>query len=425
MIQFRFCTFIGVDQFTDLDQLKKLSQDRVVEWGFLYSEGRQGAENRYPPIAWLESTSATFKEFPEKAQFALHVCGTSYVIDLLTSTDVGAFDRFFNLAKNFNRIQLNFNGKSAMNKGVTSAHFDQFIKKLQALNPAFNGVIVQSNAANNQLISNNLWTQVMSGTISLLADSSGGAGKAPSNWNTLLDQAKEIRAKKNGYAGGLGPGSVKEVLATIFRHQVSERGFWIDMEGRLRNSDDKFDLTCVETVLKEVDEELLVISKELATKWATYSRVTTDEVAVSELDSFMSSWWASKAIGWNPVIPPENACKPMHFSRIAGEFDSLSYLYSLEDEVLLRGLTISARAALPSEVPTDTPDEDDEYVEPSKVLAIWSVTGKSKDGLIDVESKGTSKAITLEKAIIAYEMQSYKVPTDLSKSDSFLKIKLR
>lgn len=163
MNTFRFCTFTGVDQFTDIERLKDLSQGKIVEWGFLFSKGRQGVENRYPEISWLREISKDFKTFPENTQFALHVCGTAYVIDLLTNSASDKFDELFEIAKHFNRVQLNFNGKIALKKGVSAEHFSRLTQKLKGINPDFYGIIVQNNTNNAPLLEEALRSQVMSG----------------------------------------------------------------------------------------------------------------------------------------------------------------------------------------------------------------------------------------------------------------------
>jgi hypothetical protein len=59
-----------------------------------------------------------------------------------------------------------------------------------------------------------------------------------------------------GYAGGIGPDSIGADLTRI-AEAVGEGVIWIDMEGRVRDEADRFDLNRVETVLRAVRDRTI------------------------------------------------------------------------------------------------------------------------------------------------------------------------
>ena len=77
-------------------------------------------------------------------------------------------------------------------------------------------------------------------TVSWLYDCSGGRGKVPNTW-PRTDQDRLV-----GYAGGIGPENVLDVL-----DQIPSTNYWIDMETHVRTND-IFDLDKCLSVLKQV-----------------------------------------------------------------------------------------------------------------------------------------------------------------------------
>lgn len=56
-----------------------------------------------------------------------------------------------------------------------------------------------------------------------------------------------------GYAGGIGPDNVLEVLGDILlANGIMDRPTWIDMETGVRDEHDRFDLARVQRVLEQV-----------------------------------------------------------------------------------------------------------------------------------------------------------------------------
>lgn len=83
---------------------------------------------------------------------------------------------------------------------------------------------------------------------SVLFDASGGNGISPDEWIAPLSGIS------CGYAGSIGPDNVANELTKI-RSVAGGISFWIDMEGKLRNSEDWFDLDSAGAVLSIVDHQ--------------------------------------------------------------------------------------------------------------------------------------------------------------------------
>ena len=93
--------------------------------------------------------------------------------------------------------------------------------------------------------------------IAPLFDSSGGRGVVEKSWPKIPHH--EYGPIWCGYAGGLGPDNIKEELQKI-EEAVGEAEIWIDMETKLRNKKDQFDLNLCEQVLQEAEPYVEVSS---------------------------------------------------------------------------------------------------------------------------------------------------------------------
>ena len=229
MNNLKYCTLTGADNSINPKDLLVLSQKYpFVEWGILYSEAKMGT-GRYPSYEWIQALIDLLRlEENKDANFALHICGKA-VKDWINYED-----RIEEIAQHFKRIQLNFISKNIntidLSCAVVDAH-DQTI-------------ITQHNKSNL-----NLYKEL--GHIdnyAILFDTSGGRGIDDNNqWTEPLPDVL------CGYAGGLGPDNVASQLQVI-NQLVKGRYFYIDMEGKLRNDKDQFDLSKCEEVLKIVDQ---------------------------------------------------------------------------------------------------------------------------------------------------------------------------
>lgn len=217
-----FITLTGADDSTPHDSLWHLAENchigdfkhGNVEWGILYSASNQGT-GRYPSFRWIEEIAETIKASSAGPSFALHVCGRA-VHDFLAGRG-----HVSEVATAFHRIQVNFR----------STEFE--VHEIQAClrrNP-FKTIITQHNDANRDL-----W-QALKGidNHAVLFDKSGGRGQSPDSW------AAPLPGVACGYAGGLGPDNLAVELPRV--HAVANGlPFWTDMEGKLRDENDRFDL---------------------------------------------------------------------------------------------------------------------------------------------------------------------------------------
>lgn len=223
------CTLTGADDTTDIDALWEAgSAFPIVEWGILYSLTQRGT-GRYPSEAWLQRLVERIKASGASPNFALHVCGRS-VSDLIRG--VGPV---VDIARNFGRIQVNFRSENYEVEAIR-----EMVRR-----HAGQTVITQYNDANLDL-----WRALQKEpNHAVLFDASGGRGVARSEWPAPLPGVA------CGYAGGLGPDNIAEAAVAI-QHAAGATPYWVDMEGKLRTAEDRFDMNLARDVLKRLDQTL-------------------------------------------------------------------------------------------------------------------------------------------------------------------------
>lgn len=192
-----FVTLTGADERTDLKALARLD----AEIALLYTKDLDG-RHRYPSWDWILEASRVLPSC------ALHVCGRTARNALrLSQLDVSCFDR----------IQLN---------GWPSAlEVDQICE----LHPEHT-IITQHSPSSSHLL-----LGVRSGNHAVLVDSSAGKGITPARWD------RPSTTKAVGFAGGLGPDNLQDELLNRLGPLLVP-GAWVDMESKLRDEDDWFDL---------------------------------------------------------------------------------------------------------------------------------------------------------------------------------------
>lgn len=212
-------TLTGADDATDLAELAHLSaRYPLVEWGFLYSPKQQGKGGRYPSTATLLKA---FHTLPETVRVALHVCGAG--VPHLLANEAEVEQLVGAVARRGGRVQLNFSqSRERIDLEALSAFLDRY--------PSLK-VITQHNDANDLV-----WKH-LGGHANYVAlfDASGGRGIECSAWPAPLPGIH------CGYAGGLGPDNLATELPRILV-AARRQPHWIDMEGKLRTPDDRFDL---------------------------------------------------------------------------------------------------------------------------------------------------------------------------------------
>jgi hypothetical protein len=220
-------TFTGIDESCNLDDLfALLSLDPRIELGILYSETRAGA-GRYPTPGWINGTAARICGAHGNGRVALHVCGRA-VQKLLSGESL---DRDLSLLWDFHRIQLN--GRFG---GDDIGALRRFIG-----DPADAAVATITQFDSNP----DLHDQVRRPSHQVLFDASGGRGLERAEW------PKHLVDWTCGYAGGLGPDNLRRELPRIAA-AAGPFPYWIDMESKLRDDDDRFSIGLARLALDAV-----------------------------------------------------------------------------------------------------------------------------------------------------------------------------
>ncbi len=190
-------TLTGLDERTsvlDMIQLSKLG----AEIGLLYTASPDG-RRRYPARWWVETRSAV-------VPCAIHICGSRARSELHN----GMLNP---LLASVRRFQVNGNVTTEELRAICGRFPDKV-------------VITQHCAKNAALARLGVWNHA------ILVDDSGGRGKLPGAW------CRPETTKPVGFAGGLGPDTLRSELPKIAR--VADTDSWVDMEGRLRDDEDWF-----------------------------------------------------------------------------------------------------------------------------------------------------------------------------------------
>ncbi|CAO3446708.1 hypothetical protein [Azospirillum argentinense] len=204
-------TFTGLDARTDLVRAVTIARAYPVEFAFLLSPKRQGQEPRYPggdtlsPIMWSPLISL---------RLAAHVCGF-HSRDIMASGPCRGLPVDLGFCK---RVQVN-------HEAPVAGCIHQF-----ARNWGVRGIAQTREAfpADRR--------------VDWLFDRSAGSGQMPGEWPRHPGGDQLV-----GYAGGIGPDNVTDVLRLI----NSDGPYWICMESGVR-TDDWLDLDKVEAVCRAV-----------------------------------------------------------------------------------------------------------------------------------------------------------------------------
>lgn len=200
-------TLTGADERTPVADLIHLA-DLGAEIGLLYTCSPDG-RHRYPSRQWIVLAAAALE-----GRAALHVCGNRARTELC---EHGLTD----LLGLVGRVQVN---------GLVSPEALKYL--LELVMPYDSTLITQHRPENLAALD----AAIITGCVyhALLVDGSGGRGILPDAW------VRPPTSKPVGFAGGLGPDTLRRELPRIAA--VAHGEWWVDMEGRLRDDDDWFDL---------------------------------------------------------------------------------------------------------------------------------------------------------------------------------------
>jgi hypothetical protein len=218
-------TVTGADDDVDPKALTTLSKEfEFVEWGILFSSTQPGTP-RYPSKQWRSDLYAETMTVEHPVNLSAHVCGNFTEQFLHTRKFLGTeLDLFFK------RIQFNkFNDDN-------SKHIFEFSAESDI------PVVVPANKKTTSMLE----SMIDKSRLSVLFDSSGGRGVAPSEWP---DHMKGTHLC--GYAGGIDELNCVDVV-TRLGARYNDRPFWIDLESGSRTPDNVFDLEKVKRILERV-----------------------------------------------------------------------------------------------------------------------------------------------------------------------------
>jgi hypothetical protein len=224
-----YITFTGADESVKPDAIFRVAEEFPhikTEWGLLLSKSNEGKLPRYPSLEWMQDFVALAAVLP--VTIAGHVQG-HWLRTMCQGNFALPTDRP-TLWAYLQRIQLNFHG-------VTTTVEPGFYTELSEPHQQF---IFQMDGVNEHLYHEAIKQKL---NIVPLFDLSAGEGIIPTVWRS------PIHPKLNGYAGGLGPDTIKEQLK-LLTDVVGETPIWLDMETRVRSNNDKqFDLDKCRKVL--------------------------------------------------------------------------------------------------------------------------------------------------------------------------------
>lgn len=236
-MKIKHVTLTGADDTVKPGQLFELSSKYpFVEWGILLSRNRQGLP-RFPSKNWLMELLT--EKTPGPLNFAGHLCG-GFVRELLLgeSAFINEIGPVWGL---FDRIQINTHGQThAFNLEALNDILSRYPEK---------EFIFQYDNRNVELF---LQVTEKNKNVSALFDRSHGAGVLPDEWPAPLPGVK------CGYAGGLSPVNIAAQLDRLALELPPDMEIWVDMETRLRSSDDRyFELQKATSVLETCAPRIL------------------------------------------------------------------------------------------------------------------------------------------------------------------------
>lgn len=214
-------TITGADDAVSYDDIWRIQCEfPFVEFGLLLSATKEG-EPRYPSARWLRALP---QHIDTSIGFSAHVCGARARALLVAGQ--GGFPC------HFERAQVN--GFSTFDDKTTA--FEQYIEATWAVE-----FILQLSDISCLPRAEAIASRLRN--VSALVDLSGGAGIP------IREFPVASGGMRLGYAGGIGPDNVVDVLARMNEKLPAAVETWIDMETGVRTND-VFDLDKVRRVLE-------------------------------------------------------------------------------------------------------------------------------------------------------------------------------
>lgn len=234
-------TFTGADDGTNPADLIMFSRRFPwVEWGILI--GSRAMAARMPSPQWIRELLRLKATAGHRVNLSLHICGRPLrtIADGRSIVGEGGED-----LRGFERVQLNWHGdRQGDIGGKIAAAFSSMRVQID-----WEPEVIFQGDETNAAAELHRETEQMGFNVSMLFDCSHGAGVLPESW------PKSIPSIKCGWAGGLGLENIASQLPLIraaYDAGGSAFDYWIDMETKVRNGRDQFDLAICEKVARIV-----------------------------------------------------------------------------------------------------------------------------------------------------------------------------
>jgi hypothetical protein len=232
-------TITGADDQIDPYELYHLSRFYpFIEWGVLFSRKRRGG-TRYPSLKWISAIEEIERRYAVgDFRLSMHLCGEE-------ARTAKTWASSFSPGQGWRRVQVNGyepgDAEVSWREGRDRLLGARFKWILQARQEPHVPAILQD---------------ALDADAHVLLDPSGGEGIRIGIWKVPCAEYPTVRW---GFAGGIGPDNVKEVVSSIVEANPKIEDFWIDMESGVRTDDGinklfKFDLDKVRAVLEAVAE---------------------------------------------------------------------------------------------------------------------------------------------------------------------------
>lgn len=227
------CSLAGVDDSTPLFELAVLSDlHPFAEWGFLYSPGRQGQRGRH---ASVERIQRALRELPGYVKIALHLRDEG--VNQLLRDEAPASNLLTWLRARGGRVVLDGDlaargvERAALRRFFVDRPDITFITRHDERNAAFTLALagVQNHA--------------------VLLQPLDRTAPGPLAWPVAPGSVA------CGYAANLGPETLGKALPGLYQ-AAGGNDFWIELEDRIRDPDDRFDLHAARACLEIVGSEL-------------------------------------------------------------------------------------------------------------------------------------------------------------------------
>lgn len=207
-------TITGADDNTDpLEMLDLALAYPFLEFGILVSRSREGSP-RYPSRQWQERLLKS----AHRMSLSMHVCGGWARDFFMADLDWGEIPPIHAAVR---RIQVNGTPKG------TDIYMPRADQQIIVQYPRAAAYMAECRECRINCAP--------------LFDESGGEGRQVRVWSDIPD------CDYVGYAGGIGPDDVAETVGSIMTFRKGP--FWIDMEGRVRDFEDRLDMRKVKRVL--------------------------------------------------------------------------------------------------------------------------------------------------------------------------------